>query len=143
MSIAKILAQKGKWKVNLEESLKFITHLLENKYPKNSVEYLSQKEIWKKSLDYQLGKNTWFLFENGVFWEFYNENDYCKKLSFIVDEQQKIIKLYKTETCEGDYILKFDILEITKKTFVFYVPEDNSYDDFSHHHCLIYCDFMP
>ena len=117
MSIAKILAQKGKWKVNLEESLKFITHLLENKYPKNSVEYLSQKEIWKKSLDYQLGKNTWFLFENNTFWEFYNENDWLKKLFFVVDEQGKSIQLHKTENASDDYILKFSAIYFLIYTF--------------------------
>ena len=140
MSISKILAQKGKWLVNLDKSIAFQANLCAD-YDTNLLE--EQKIIWRKKLEYELGKDTFFVFENGIFLEFYNEKDYCKKLSFIVDEQEKSIKIYKTETCEGNYILKFDILEMTKKTFVFYVSEDDSYDDFSHHHCLIYCDFIP
>ncbi len=142
MTITKILAQKGKWKVNLDKSLDYITHLLEKQYPKNSEIYLSQKEIWKKSLDYQLGKNTYFVFENNIdFWEFYNENDWLKKLYFKVEEQEKSIKLYINKLFTN-YILKFDVLEITKNTLVFYVSEDDSYDDFSHHQLYIFCEFL-
>ncbi len=139
MTISKILAQKGKWYANLDKSVTFTADYFTT-YPKDFLE--EKKPSWRRELEYQLGQNTWFLFEDNVFWEFYNEKDYLKKLFFTIDEEEKIIKLYKNEACVGAHILQFDVLEISATTLVFYVCEDNSYDDFSHNNLIIFCEFV-
>jgi hypothetical protein len=110
MTISQILAQKGRWYVDLNKTVIFQASIFTT-YPKDFLE--EKKPAWKQELAYQLGNSTYFLFEDNVFWEFYNENDWCKKLFFTVDEQARIIKLYKYETCVGEPLLVFDVLQIS------------------------------